>query len=83
LRLHVGMGAEVLAIADRSLVIAQPRSRWEKVTGRDMSIPGLYSVDGALVPVEIDSRGIGTYREPNIWVCHWIDAMSGVRGRQA
>lgn len=83
LQLHVGMGADVLGIAEQSLVIAQPRSRWEEVTGRDMSIPGVYLVDGALVPIEIDSRGIGTYREPNIWVCHWIDGMSGVHRYRA
>ena len=79
LRIHVGMGAEVMGIAEESLVIAQPRSRWEKVTGREMSIPGGYPVEGALVPIEIDAQGVGTYREPNIWVRHAIDTMRGVQ----
>jgi GNAT superfamily N-acetyltransferase len=68
LRLHLAMGAQVLGVAERSLVIRQPRTRWERITGHDMSAPALYVVEGALVPVEIDVAGYGTYAEPNIWI---------------
>jgi hypothetical protein len=71
LRQHLALGAQVLGIARRSLVIAQPRGRWEQATGRDMSVPALYAVEGALAPVEIDISGIGTYAEPNVWIMHW------------
>jgi GNAT superfamily N-acetyltransferase len=69
LRTHVRLGARVLGIAERSLVISQPRARWEAVAGRPLP-PGLHDVPGALAPVEVDARGIGCYAEPNVWVCH-------------
>jgi hypothetical protein len=72
LRTHVAMGAEILGIADRSLVVTQPRARWEQVAQRDLSAPGRHSIEGALVPIEVDERGMGTYAEPNVWICHWV-----------
>ena len=77
LRQHLALGAQVLGIAERSVVIAQPRARWEQVTGRDMSAPALYPVEGALAPVEIDTAGIGTYVEPNVWIVHRTGAVEG------
>jgi hypothetical protein len=79
LRLHLAMGAQVLGIAERSLVIRQPRTRWERITGHDMSAPALYVVEGALVPVEIDVAGYGTYAEPNIWIGYRADGRKAPR----
>lgn len=70
LRTHLAVGGSVLAFAERSLVVRQPASRWEDLTGTRMPSPGCYLASGALVPVECDATGFVTYAEPNIWVWH-------------
>jgi GNAT superfamily N-acetyltransferase len=70
LRTHLELGATVLGVAPRSLVVRQPRARWESITGRSMMARGSYAIEGALVPIEVDDQGMGVYIEPNIWVHH-------------
>jgi hypothetical protein len=70
LRTHTQIGGTVLAVAERSLTIRQPRSRWEALTGIEMQAGNMYAVPGALAPVGIDESGMGTYVEPNVWVGH-------------
>lgn len=70
LRTHRELGAELLAVAARSLVIHQPASRWKQVYGRPMPGPGAYLMPGGLVPVEVDADRMGTYAEPNVWMVH-------------
>lgn len=72
LRAHTRLGGEVLGVAERSLVVAQPRARWEALLGRPLP-PGEHDVPGALAPVRVDERGIGRYAEPNVWVLHRVD----------
>lgn len=68
LKLHVSLGAEILGIADRSLVIRQPAARWASLLGLPGLSPGRYPVPGGLAPIEIEASGVGEYAEPNVWI---------------
>jgi GNAT superfamily N-acetyltransferase len=71
LRAHERLGAEVLGIAEASLVSEGTVAELEEWCGLAMPETGAYVVDGALVPVEIDrQRDHGVYREPNVWMRH-------------
>ncbi|OZM73104.1 hypothetical protein CFN78_11700 [Amycolatopsis antarctica] len=70
LRTHRELGADVVAVAERSLVIRQPVSRWEGVYGRPMPGPGGYLMPGCLTPVQVGTDRMGTYAEPNVWAIH-------------
>ncbi|MDQ1657387.1 MAG: hypothetical protein QOD41_2470 [Cryptosporangiaceae bacterium] len=71
LRLHQRLGAEVLAIADDSLLVTGTVAEWEGWTGLALPDSGAYVVPGGLVPLQIDvTADTGTYREPNVWVHH-------------
>lgn len=74
LRKHLEMGAEVLGIAEKSLVIKQPSSRWERNAGRQL-LAGRHPIPGAISQIEIGTDGVGIYVEPNIWICHRIAAV--------
>jgi hypothetical protein len=68
------MGAELLAVAPRTIVIEGTVAEWERWT--DMAFPdsGPYVVPGALQPVLIDrERDVGRYEDPNVWMRHPID----------
>jgi GNAT superfamily N-acetyltransferase len=71
LRTHERLGAEVLAPAPRSLVIAAPREQWEEWTQMVFPEDGSYVVPGALVPVHFKD-GQGVYVEPNVWMRHAV-----------
>jgi len=70
LRLHLELGARILRVAERSLVVRQPASRWEGLTGRGAMEPGAHRIEGALALVTIGADGVGEYAEPNIWISH-------------
>jgi len=73
LRTHIGLGAKVLGVAEKSITITQPLSRWRQIG--EISVLGISSwiVPGALSPIIVDpEQQYGTYVEPNIWVCHWL-----------
>ena len=71
IRLHERLGAEILAVCPESLVVTGTVADWEEWTGMAFPESGLYVVEGALVPVEIDRAGdIGRYVEPNVWMRH-------------
>jgi hypothetical protein len=75
LRVHVGLGGEMLWICPESVVISGTVAEWEEWTGMRFPDSGPYVVPGALVPVEIDrDRDQGRYTEPNVWVRHRIQA---------
>ncbi|GLX37580.1 transferase [Streptomyces roseochromogenus] len=70
LRTHLELGATRLGIAEKSLVIRQPVSRWEEFLGHPLPGPGDHPLPGALVPLRVTEDGYGTYAEPNVWVHH-------------
>jgi hypothetical protein len=75
LRVHVGLGGEVLGICPESMVVTGSVAEWEEWTAMRFPDSGLYVVPGALVPVEIDrERDQGRYAEPNVWVRHRTSA---------
>src|SRR5919201_2010086 len=74
IRVHVRLGAEILGMASRALVIVGTVADWERWT--DMRFPdsGSYVVPGALQPVVIDRQADeGRYEDPNVWMRHAID----------
>jgi GNAT superfamily N-acetyltransferase len=74
IRLHHRLGAEIVALAPRSLDVGGTVSEWEEWTGMAFPETGEYVVPGALVPVAIDrERDEGRYVEPNVWMRHAVD----------
>jgi GNAT superfamily N-acetyltransferase len=71
LRAHERLGAELVGIAENSLVAEGTVAELEQWSGLSFPESGNYVVEGALVPVEIDrERDHGSYREPNVWMRH-------------
>jgi GNAT superfamily N-acetyltransferase len=73
MRTHWRLGAEILRVAPRTLVITGSVAQWEDWT--DMRFPdsGPYVVPGALQPVIIDREGDeGRYEDPNVWMRHTV-----------
>ena len=73
LRVHVRDGGRIAGICGSSMTIPGSVKNWENWTG--MKFPGSdrYIVEGALVPVEINTDlETGIYIEPNVWVVHKI-----------
>jgi GNAT superfamily N-acetyltransferase len=71
LRAHERLGAQIVGIAEGSLVSEGTVAELEQWCGLQFPESGSYVVDGALVPVEIDrERDQGVYREPNVWMRH-------------
>lgn len=75
LRVHWKLGARMLKIAPRSMVIPGTVAEWEEWAGMPFPESGTYIVPGALSPVTIDrEQDRGVYVEPNVWMRHAIDA---------
>ena len=77
LRTHWRLGAVVVRVIPRALLIAGRVADWEDWT--EMSFPdsGPYVVPGALQPVVIDrERDEGRYEDPNVWMLH---SLTGAR----
>jgi hypothetical protein len=73
LRVHARLGAEILRIAERSMVIPGTVAQWESWTGLAFPESGEYAVPNALVPITIDREADhGLYVEPNVWMRHPI-----------
>ena len=71
LRVHARLGAEIMRIAERSMVIEGTVAEWERWTGLTFVESGSYVVAGALVPITIDREADrGLYVEPNVWMRH-------------
>ncbi|HET9516262.1 MAG TPA: hypothetical protein VFO77_00900 [Actinoplanes sp.] len=71
LRLHLGLGAKVLGIAERSLTVTGSVGEWEDWTGLAMPGSGSYPIPGGIVPLQVDvGADRATYCEPNVWVLH-------------
>jgi len=71
LRVHWRLGARVVRLARRAMVVEAPLAAWEEWTGLTFPDSGRYIVPGAFNPVAIDrARGRGRYVEPNVWMRH-------------
>jgi GNAT superfamily N-acetyltransferase len=71
LRVHQRMGAEIVRVAPKAMVITDTVARWEEWTGLRFPESGTYVVAGAFQPVKIDvRRDIGRYEEANVWMKH-------------
>jgi len=71
IRLHERLGAQLLSVASRSMVISGSVEDWERWTGMLFPESGRYVVPDALDLVEIDrDANVGTYVEPNLWMRH-------------
>lgn len=73
LRVHARLGADVLGVAEGSMVITGTVGDWEGWTGIEFPETGDYVVPAGHVPVQIDrERDEGRYVEPNVWMRHPI-----------
>jgi len=71
LRVHQRMGAEMMRVAPKAMVITDTVARWEEWTGLRFPESGSYVVAGAFQPVKIDvRRDVGRYEEANVWMRH-------------
>lgn len=71
LRTHHRLGARILGVAERSMVITGTVGDWETWTGMTFPESGRYVVPGALDLVRIDrDTDVGEYVEPNVWMRH-------------
>ena len=71
MRVHARMGAAVVRVIPRAMVIAGTVKAWEGWTEMRFPDSGAYVVPGALQPVVIDrERDEGRYEDPNVWMRH-------------
>lgn len=71
LRSHLSSGGKLVGPCRRSMVVEEPIAFWETWSKKSYSRSGSYSIDGALVPLDVDlERGVGRYAEPNVWVTY-------------
>jgi len=74
-RLHRRLGARILRVAPRSMVVTGTVAQWEAWTSMKFPASGRYVVPGALTPVTIDRwKDRGRYVEPNLWMLHPVSA---------
>ena len=72
LRTHERLGADIVKVASKSVVVTGTVAEWEEWTEMALPESGVYVVSGALVPIEIDrERDEGVYVEPNRGVGPW------------
>ena len=71
LRSHIKMGAAILEVAPKSMVVKGTIIDWENWTKMRFIQNGQYVVSGALNPIEVDCHSnTATYTEPCVWVQH-------------
>lgn len=71
LRVHVSLGAEIVGVCRRSIVIEAGVDAWAKWTGLEFPESGEYVIPLGDVPLRVDvSAGRGIYVAPGIWVVH-------------
>jgi hypothetical protein len=71
LRVHVRAGARIIKICHDSKAIRGTRAEWAQWTGMQFPQNGLYIIEGALNPMEINlEQDEGIYLEPNVWIVH-------------
>jgi hypothetical protein len=73
LRAHWRLGAQLVKVADPSMLIESTIADWEAWTQLRFPESGQYIIPGALNPIVIDCEtDRGRYIEPNIWMQHHV-----------
>ncbi len=73
LRVHARLGAELVKVCPKAMVISGSVARWAEWTGMRLPESGSYIVPGALNPIDIDCEANqGVYVEPNVSMVHRI-----------
>jgi hypothetical protein len=73
LRVHLRLGARILKVAPRSMIVEGRLADWTRWTGLAFPRSGDYVVPGALMPITVDvENDHGRYVEPNVWVEHQL-----------
>lgn len=73
IRVHLNSGGEIVSICSKSMTIRGTVNEWEKWTGLTFQSSGLYTIEKALCPIEINiEKNFGEYIEPNIWIIHKV-----------
>ena len=71
MRVHLRLGATVLAVAPESMVVTGSITQWESWLGAPLPGSGQFVIDGGLVPLLVDrTNDQGRYVEPNVWVSY-------------
>ena len=74
IRVHARLGADILMVAPRTLLITGAVAEWERWTEMRFPDSGPYVVPGALQPVVIDREtDTGRYEDPNVWMQHPLE----------
>ena len=73
LRVHVRLGGRIIKTCHDSKIIRGTRTEWEQWTRMQFPQSGLYSIPGALNPIQMNiEKDEGIYVEPNVWMSHEI-----------
>jgi GNAT superfamily N-acetyltransferase len=79
LRTHWRLGAQIVKVADPSMLIESTIADWEEWTKLRFPESGPYIVPGALNPIAIEVEiDRGCYIEPNVWMQHAVMATDAV-----
>lgn len=71
LRVHAGLGAELVGPCHESMTVTGSVAEWQEWTRLVFPESGDYVVPGALELVRVDREvDLGTYVEPNVWMHH-------------
>lgn len=71
LRVHIKAGGKIVSICSESMKIQGEISEWKEWTGLNFQSSGLYTIENALCPINIDlANNLGEYIEPNVWIIH-------------
>jgi GNAT superfamily N-acetyltransferase len=71
LRSHLSAGGKLIGPCERSMVVHEHIACWENWSKQRFERSGAYTLEGALVAVQINvDRQTGTYEEPNVWVAY-------------
>jgi GNAT superfamily N-acetyltransferase len=73
IKTHIESGGEVLNVCEESVVITATLNKWREWTGLSLQENGEHNLPHGLVPLSVDlQKGIGIYREPNVWLRYRI-----------
>jgi GNAT superfamily N-acetyltransferase len=73
IRTHIRVGARIVKVAPRSMVIAGTIAEWHAWTGLSFCKSGGETVPGALSPIYVSlEQNCAVYVEPNLWLHHRV-----------